>query len=108
MSSEDVKKWIIDKYDSEADALNTDEWMRKGESARVPESKASHYFIDRKVSTALELCRETCSETSNALEIGCSFGHMTSLLARYFSLLTAGAGIGYITAYLPSRDCIFF
>jgi len=86
---EEIKKAILEKYDQEAIEKNNSDWLLKGGNERVPESKASHYFIDRKVNQALLLCGKDISASSKALEIGCSFGHMTSLLARKFNTLTA-------------------
>lgn len=88
-TSEQVKKDIEQKYDQEAQELDNEAWLRKGDSARVPESASSHYFIDRKVDKALELYGLEQYQGVSALEIGCSFGHMTSLLARKFEDLTA-------------------
>jgi ubiquinone/menaquinone biosynthesis C-methylase UbiE len=65
------------------------DWLEKGGTERVPESPASHYFIDRKVTMALSMCENNVSRESKALEIGCSFGHMTALLAGKFKSLTA-------------------
>ncbi len=89
MADEEAKRQIIEKYDAEAIELNNDEWMSRGSNVRVPESKASHYFIDRKVDAALKLCGTAYHREAEVLEIGCSFGHMTSLLARRFDHLTA-------------------
>ncbi|MBN1508287.1 MAG: methyltransferase domain-containing protein [Sedimentisphaerales bacterium] len=84
-----VKADILAKYDGEASELNNAEWLAAGGSARVPESKASHYFIDRKVTEALKLAGASASQEAKVLEIGCSFGHMTGLLAARFKDLTA-------------------
>lgn len=86
---EKIKQEIISKYDKEALEKNNSEWFEKGGTERVPESPASHYFIDRKVNEALSMCRNEVSAESNVLEIGCSFGHMTALLAKKFKNLTA-------------------
>jgi SAM-dependent methyltransferase len=84
---EDVKRAMIARYDAEAEGHDTEDWMESGGSARVPESRAAHYFIDRKVRMALAL--STPQRHWRAHEIGCSFGHMTSLLAHAFDHLTA-------------------
>jgi ubiquinone/menaquinone biosynthesis C-methylase UbiE len=84
-----VKQKIISQYDQEALEKNNNDWLLKGGTERVPESPASHYFIDRKVSTALTMCANDLSVESNVLEVGCSFGHMTALLSRRFTSLTA-------------------
>lgn len=86
---ENIKQEIISKYDKEALEKNNSEWLEKGGTERVPESPASHYFIDRKVSEALSMCRNEVSADSNVLEIGCSFGHMTALLSKKFKYVTA-------------------
>lgn len=80
---------MLAKYDGEARELNSDAWLSAGGSARVPESRASHYFIDRKVTEALKLAGTRVSDESKVVEIGCSFGHMTSLLATRFRHVTA-------------------
>lgn len=84
-----IKADILAKYEGEAGELDNAEWLTAGGNARVPESRASHYFIDRKVTEALKLAGTAASYESRALEIGCSFGHMTSLLAGKFKHLTA-------------------
>jgi SAM-dependent methyltransferase len=89
MDAQKIKNDIVAQYDLEAEQKDNKAWYDKGNSARVPENKASRYFIDRKVGEALALCRSDISERSSACEIGCSFGHMTSLLAKKFENLTA-------------------
>jgi ubiquinone/menaquinone biosynthesis C-methylase UbiE len=90
MSSEkEIKKAIINKYDEEAKELDTPEWLHYNNDVRVPEKGAAHYFVERKVSMALKLCENQLKDSSNALEIGCSFGQMTALLAKRFSQLSA-------------------
>jgi ubiquinone/menaquinone biosynthesis C-methylase UbiE len=84
-----IKEDLLAQYDGEAGGLDNAAWLSAGGSARVPESKASHYFIDRKVTEALKLAGASASQESRTLEIGCSFGHMTSLLAGKFKHLTA-------------------
>jgi ubiquinone/menaquinone biosynthesis C-methylase UbiE len=88
-SSENVKQEIINKYDQEAIEKSNSNWLQKGGTERVPESPASHYFIDRKVNEAICMCKEAASFESKVLEIGCSFGHMTALLSKKFRSLTA-------------------
>lgn len=85
--SDDVKQVMREFYASEASERETREWLEAGGSSRVPESRAAHYFIDRKVDTALRLA--SAPTGSRVLEVGCSFGHMTFLLARRFSQVTA-------------------
>ncbi len=90
MKNEDrtiIKDDIIKLYDDEAASYDNAEWMARGDSARVPESAASLYFIGRKVEKALELSPK--NRAARAHEIGCSFGHMTSLLAKEYDRLTA-------------------
>ena len=53
----------------------------------MPESPASHYFLDRKVETALAMAG--ASRDARVLEVGCSFGHQTFLLAPRFAHVTA-------------------
>jgi SAM-dependent methyltransferase len=83
----DIKQDMKDFYASEAKDRETAEWLELGGSARIPESRASHYFIDRKVETALAMAPAPTG--SRILEVGCSFGHMTFLLTRRFSQVTA-------------------
>lgn len=87
--AEEIKRAIIEKYDDEADQLDTPTWFALDGDVRVPEHGAAHYFVNRKVAMALEFCGKPLSERTRALEIGCSFGQMTSLLARRFAHLTA-------------------
>jgi ubiquinone/menaquinone biosynthesis C-methylase UbiE len=88
-SVDSIKKNIISRYDKEALEKDNALWYQKGGTERVPESPASHYFIDRKVNEALLMCKNEISPASQVLEIGCSFGHMTSLLSKRFNALTA-------------------
>ncbi len=83
------KQQIIQKYEEEARERDSDAWYAAGGSARVPESRAARYFIDRKVSEALRLLGSDYRRDARVLEIGCSFGHMTALLASSFDTLTA-------------------
>ena len=85
----DEKQKVIEKYEREANEKNSEEWLSLGGSVRVPESKASHYFIDRKVNEALKLLDKSITNSATVLEIGCSFGQMTSLLACEFDNITA-------------------
>jgi SAM-dependent methyltransferase len=82
-----VKDAIRVFYAAEAGERDTEEWLRRGGTARVPEPPAAHYFIDRKVETALALARAPAG--SRVLEVGCSFGHMTFLLTPRFREVTA-------------------
>jgi ubiquinone/menaquinone biosynthesis C-methylase UbiE len=87
-STNRTKREIIDKYEKEATERDSEVWYAKGSSPRVPESKASNYFIDRKVNEAFRYCTNY-HPGLRALEIGCSFGHMTYPLSRKFDRLTA-------------------
>jgi ubiquinone/menaquinone biosynthesis C-methylase UbiE len=88
-SENDLKDAIIRKYDEEAEEFDTPEWLALDDDVRVPESGAAHYFVARKVAMALRFCGEVALEKSEVLEIGCSFGQMTALLARTFPHLSA-------------------
>jgi ubiquinone/menaquinone biosynthesis C-methylase UbiE len=88
-SDEDIKQAIIEKYDGEARALDTPSWLALGGRERVPEPGAAQYFVARKVTMALKLCGKDGTRQARVLEIGCSFGQMTMLLARRFEHLTA-------------------
>jgi ubiquinone/menaquinone biosynthesis C-methylase UbiE len=90
MPSEDKKKEdIINRYDTYASQQNNEQWLQEGGSARVPEKPSALYFVGRKVAVARALCGIGITRASRALEIGCSFGQMTSLLAQDFDSLTA-------------------
>ena len=82
-----VKNELKSFYDSESADRASEAWIRLGSSARIPESKASHYFIDRKVDEALALSAP--GRDQRVLEVGCSFGHMTFLLAERFREVVA-------------------
>lgn len=82
-----AKKDIMDKYDTSAAQKDTEDWLKRGDSARVPESKSAYYFIDRKVGEAMKLYHY--SPRSSVVEIGCSFGEMTYLLAKKFDRVVA-------------------
>lgn len=82
-----VKEAMKTFYAAEAGDRDDEAWLAAGGSARVPESKASHYFIDRKVNEALALA--ALDPGARVIEIGCSFGHMTFLLAERFREVVA-------------------
>lgn len=81
------KHALRDFYAAEAAELDTAGWLEAGGSARVPESAASHYFLDRKVETARAMAGAPAD--ARLLEVGCSFGHQTFLLARGYAHVTA-------------------
>ncbi len=78
---------IQEFYRSEAEERATEEWLTRGGTARVPESRAAHYFVDRKVDAALRAV--DVPSTAEVLEVGCSFGQMTFLLVERFRHVTA-------------------
>ena len=88
-SKQEIKKGIIKKYDDEARKYDTPSWLALDNDVRVPEPGAAHYFVARKVAMALKLCGDQLSSSAKVLEVGCSFGQMTALLAKRFSHLYA-------------------
>lgn len=90
MAADDlIKSDLIVKYDAEAGTFDNEQWLKRGGSARPPEGWSSRYFVSRKVKEALKLCGHGFNRNWNALEIGCSYGHMTALLAPKFKNFTA-------------------
>jgi SAM-dependent methyltransferase len=81
------RRALRDFYASEAADRDDPAWLEAGGSERVPESPASHYFLDRKVDTALAMA--PAPREAHVLEVGCSFGHQTFLLARRFASVEA-------------------
>jgi len=81
------KHALKDFYASEAADLDNAAWLEAGGGARVPENPAAHYFLDRKVETALAMA--AAPPEARVLEVGCSFGHQTFLLTRRFAHVTA-------------------
>src|SRR5688500_14625341 len=86
-SAEQARQDIQAFYRSEAEERASEEWLARGGTARVPESRAAHYFVDRKVEAAL--AATGVQGSAEILEVGCSFGQMTFLLAERFSHVTA-------------------
>lgn len=82
-----IKRDMEDFYASEARDRDTEAWLEAGGTARIPESRASHYFIDRKVETAVAMA--DLPHDSRILEIGCSFGQMSFLLGERFREVVA-------------------
>ncbi len=83
----EIKQNILRKYEQTAKKQDkSDTWLEKGGSFRVPEPKGALYFIERKVKMALKMCGET--KGLKAMEIGCSTGNMTGLLAKKIDNLT--------------------
>ncbi len=87
MSSDENKLRMRSFYAQEAADRDDEHWLRAGGSPRVPESRASHYFLDRKVEMALKLTN--APRAGRVLEVGCSWGHQTFLLANHFAHVTA-------------------
>ena len=85
----DIKSALTGRYDAEAEELDTSEWVSGTADARPPEPGAGHYFVKRKVDMALAICGAAAAPDARVLEIGCSFGQMTALLAARFRSLTA-------------------
>ncbi len=88
-SEKRIKEGIIKKYDDEAIEFDTSAWLALNNDVRVPEPGTAHYFVARKVAMALKLCGDKLSANAEVLEVGCSFGQMTALLANTFSHLSA-------------------
>ena len=42
-----IKDDLRDFYRKETAARNTENWLKRGGTARVPESKSAHYFVER-------------------------------------------------------------
>lgn len=82
-----IKRDMLDFYADEAGDRASEEWIERGGTARVPESPASHYFIDRKVAEAVAL--SGLPRDARVLEVGSSFGHMSFLLAERFREVVA-------------------
>ena len=85
--AEDQKQAMRDFYASEVLDRDSEAWLEAGGSSRVPEPRAAHYFIDRKVEAAVAMAGAPAS--ARVLEVGCSFGHMSFLLADRFQQVTA-------------------
>jgi SAM-dependent methyltransferase len=83
----EIKNALRGFYAAEAGDRDSDAWLREGGTARVPESPAAHYFIDRKVETAIAMAG--APRASRVLEVGSSFGHMSFLLAERFREVVA-------------------
>ncbi len=82
-----IKEAMRAFYASEAGDRDSEAWIDAGGSAQVPEPPAGRYFIGRKVETAVALA--ATPPRSRILEVGCSFGHMTFLLAPRFREVVA-------------------
>jgi protein-L-isoaspartate O-methyltransferase len=82
-----IKRALQSFYREESMMRDEEAWLQAGNSPRVPESRASHHFIDRKVATALALAQT--SKDAKVLEVGCSFGHMTFILTQVFREVVA-------------------
>jgi SAM-dependent methyltransferase len=88
-SESEIKEGIVKKYDDEAKEFDTPAWLALDNDVRVPEPGTAHYFVARKVAMALSLCKNQLFEILEVLEVGCSFGQMTALLAKKYSHLAA-------------------
>lgn len=82
-----VKEDLRAFYRSEAKHRDTEAWLAAGGAARVPESRAAHYFVERKVDAAVAM--SGLPADARVLEVGCSFGQMTFLLTERFGHVTA-------------------
>jgi len=84
---EQVRQDLRTFYRSEAAQRDSEEWITRGGSARVPESRSAHYFVDRKVNQALRMAG--APRDARIVEVGCSFGQMTFLLTERFREVVA-------------------
>lgn len=84
--AESAKQELKNYYDSEAGAVSVEQWITAGQRARVPESLSAHYFVGRKVDTAVAMA--AVDRSANALEVGSSLGQMTFLLTERFASVT--------------------
>lgn len=82
-----IKDDLRDFYRKETTARDTEDWLKRGGTARVPESKSAHYFVERKVNTAIAMAGLPVD--ARVLEVGCSFGQMTFLLTELFDHVSA-------------------
>lgn len=82
-----IKDDLREFYRNETTARDTESWLKQGGTARVPESKSAHYFVERKVSAAIAMAG--LPEDARVLEVGSSFGQMTFLFADLFDHVTA-------------------
>lgn len=87
VAPEQAKKEVREFYRRETEIRDSEEWLARGGTARVPESKSAHYFVDRKVSAALRM--SGLPSSAEVIEVGCSFGQMSFLLAEKFRRVTA-------------------
>jgi len=87
VSSHDEKQRMRSFYAQEAADRHDEQWLRAGGTPRVPESRASYYFLDRKVDMALEMTN--APRAGRVLEVGCSWGHQTFLLMNHFAHVMA-------------------
>lgn len=86
VKEEVVKQDLIDKYEAKA----SEEFeLGTGPESPLFESKTASYFVHRKVKEALSYCDQPIDENLRVLEVGCSFGYMTALLAKRFKHVTA-------------------
>lgn len=77
-----AKNEVREFYRRETEVRDSEEWLARGGTARVPESKSAHYFVGRKVTAALKMAG--LPHSARVIEVGCSFGQMSFLLAEKF------------------------
>ncbi len=84
---EKVKSEIANLYDERAEEFKAKELVVIDGEYRVPERKSAYYFVKRKVDAAMRL--SGAQRSANLLEVGCSLGQMTVLLASRFDSVVA-------------------
>lgn len=87
INSTEAKRDVREFYRQETEIRDSEEWLQRGGTARVPESKSAHYFVERKVNAALKMAGLPAG--SDVIEVGCSFGQMSFLLAERFRRVLA-------------------
>jgi ubiquinone/menaquinone biosynthesis C-methylase UbiE len=87
MSANDPKDKIAEQYNVRAAEYQDKDIVEVDGELRVPESKSGYFFVKRKVLKAMSMAKAT--PDMKTLEVGCSIGQMTVLLAPRFKEITA-------------------
>ena len=87
MNTSEVKAEIAQTYDERAEGYKDKDFVEIDGELRVPERNSAYFFVKRKVEYAMKMSGAT--RDMKALEVGCSLGQMTVLLAPKFNDLTA-------------------
>jgi len=84
---EQAREAVVSIYDERAELFKNKDFEIVDGERRIPEKKSAHFFVKRKVEYAMSM--SAARRDQQVLEVGCSLGQMTVLLATRFDKVKA-------------------